>query len=234
VIDQFEEVFTQCSGGERKQFIDAICAAAHGTSKDPPCALVVIGVRAGFVEHCTAHPPLEPALRDQFIVGPMRPQELHAAIEAPARDAELTVEPGLAATMLSDLGAVTSPGSPESATYDPGTLPLLALALRETWERREGGRLTITAYHDAGGIKQAVAKKADDVYGTLDDASKHVARRLLEHMVSVRADAEDTRRRMSRRALLAELPAVDAETAGQVLDLLERRRLVTGTTTPCR
>jgi WD40 repeat protein len=228
VIDQFEEIFTQCrDDSERKQFVDAVCAAARGTRGDPPAAIVVIGLRAGFVEHCTAHPELEPALRDQLIVGPMNGDELHAAIEAPARDAGLTVEDGLARTMLNDFGAILSPGADSRATYDPGRLPLLAHALRETWERRQGGRLTITAYNDAGGIKRAVAKKADEVYNTFDDDGKRLARQLLLHMVAVREGAEETRRRMSRDALLAELPAADTETASRVLDKLETERLVT-------
>ncbi len=227
IIDQFEEVFTQCDGLERIKFIDAICAMASGSVADPPPALVVICLRAGFVEECTAHPPLEPALRDQFIVGPMRASELTAAIEEPAHDAGLTVDDGLAATMLSDLGAVTSPVTPDSATYDPGALPLLAHALRETWERREHGRMTLAAYHMAGGIKEAIGRKAEDVYSSLDGTGKQVARELLGHMISVRADAQDTRRRMSRAALLAELPAAYADDAVQVLDLLEAHRLVT-------
>ncbi len=228
VIDQFEEIFTQCHDGiERLLFVDAMCAAAHGTRDDPPAALVVIGLGAGFIEHCTAHPELEPALRDQLIVGPMNGQELHAAIQLPARDAGLTVEEGLAATMLSDLGAVVSQDADAFATYDPGTLPLLAHALRETWERRADGRLTITAYADAGGIKQAVAKKADEVYDAFDSDGKRVARQLLLHMVAVREGTEETRRRMRRDALLAELPTANVETAERVLDRLEKERLVT-------
>jgi WD40 repeat protein len=254
VIDQFEEIFTQCQDGlERQRFVDAVCAAADGRADEsgrqhPAPALVVLVLRAGFVEHCTAHPALGPALSDQFIVGPMNIRELRDAIEAPARDAGLTVQPGLVETMLTDLEAVTSPavtslpvtalggGAGEggdgekdgaAATYDPGKLPLLAHALRETWEGREQGQLTIKAYTAAGGIKGAVAKKADEVYASFDADSKRVARILLEHMVSVRADAEDTRRRMTRAALLTEVAKSDLPTASRVLDRLERERLVT-------
>lgn len=226
VIDQFEEVFTQCEGEERSRFIDAICAAADGTVEDPAPALVVLGLRAGFVEHCTAHPGLAPALREQFIVGPMDMDELHAAIEGPAQITGLTVEPRLAEAMLRDLEAVLAPRG-NAATYDPGRLPLLAHALRETWERRVDGRLTLHAYKEAGGIKQAIAKKADEVYGSFDANSQRVVRLLLESMVSVRTDAENTRHRMTRDELLARVPAQDAETARRVLDRLERERLVT-------
>jgi WD40 repeat protein len=227
VVDQFEEVFTLCSGTERRKFIDAICAAAEGSAQDPAPALVVIGLRAGFIEHCTAHPALGPALRDPFLVGPMNVHELRSAINEPARDRDLTVETGLAATMLNDLEAATPPGDGDAATYDPGKLPLLAHALRETWERREDGVLTISAYNAAGGIKQAVAKKADEVYGGFDEDSRRVARILLENLVAVRADAEDTRRRMPRGALLEQVAPADAKAAARVLDRLERERLVT-------
>jgi WD40 repeat protein len=228
VIDQFEEIFTQCSDGdERMRFVDAVCAAAHGTTRDPPAALVVIGLRMSFAEQCTAHPELEPALRDPVIVGPMNVQELRDAIELPARRAGLTVEEGLAAAMLRDLGAVESPGSASFATYDPGRLPLLAHALRETWEDSDGDQLTITAYDAVGGIANALASKADEVYGSFDAHGQQVARRLLEHMVAVHPDADDTRRRMRRGALLSELPAADAPTAGHILDTLEKERLVT-------
>lgn len=230
VIDQFEEIFTQCQDGlERQRFVDAVCAAADGQPGAPAPALVVLVLRAGFVEHCTAHPALGPALSDQFIVGPMNIRELREAIEAPARDAGLKVQQGLVKIMLNDLEAVTSPDGDDGAvaTYDPGKLPLLAHALRETWEGREGGELTTKAYSAAGGIKGAVAKKADEVYESFDADSKRVARILLEHMVSVRADAEDTRRRMTRAALLTEVARSDLPTARRVLDRLERERLVT-------
>lgn len=227
IIDQFEEIFTQCDDGlERQRFVDAVCAAAKGNPDKPAPALVVLVLRAGFVEHCTAHPALGPALSDQFIVGPMNIEELREAIEAPARDAGLTVQPSLVTTMLNDLEAVTSPGS-GATTYDPGKLPLLAHALRETWEGRRKRELTVEAYNASGGIKGAVAKKADQVYWRFDADSRRVARILLEHMVAVRADAEDTRRRMTRSALLTEVARSDLPTARRVLDDLERERLVT-------
>src|SRR5262249_432919 len=123
--------------------------------------------------------------------------------------------------------AFDSPDSEGLATYDPGKLPLLAHALRETWQRREGGRLTLAACHGAGGIKRALAKKADEIYDAFDADTQRVAPQLLEHMVSVRADAEDPRRLLTRGTLLAELAPGDARPARRVLDRLEQERLVT-------
>lgn len=228
VIDQFEEVFTQCrDGDQRKLFIDSICAIASGTRYDPPPAVVIIGLHTGFMDQCTAHPELAPALDDSVIVGPMTSAELREAIELPARQAGLTVEPGLVETMLGDIGAVQSRVNEDILTYDPGKLPLLAHALLETWKRRDDSQLTVAAYQAAGGIHHALAETADHLYDSLDDTGKQTARRLLLHMVAAPDDAEDTRRRMSRTALIAELPDADQDIAARLLDQLEEKRLVT-------
>ena len=61
VVDQFEELFTQCGDEEqRRAFITALHAAAtagHGQEK-APAALVVLGVRADFEARCADYPQL--------------------------------------------------------------------------------------------------------------------------------------------------------------------------------
>lgn len=227
VIDQFEEVFTQCRDGrERKAFIDAVCAITHGSRHDPPPALVVLGMHTSFLEHCTAHPELAPSLVNPVIVGPMTRAELRDAIEAPAVLDGLTVEPGLTETMLHDIEAVASRDGSDLLTYDPGKLPLLAHALLETWKRRAGNQLTLAAYQTAGGVHEALAETANRVYESLDTVGQGVARRLLLNLARP-DEAGDTRRAMDREALLAELPAADAPVAVGLLARLERERLLT-------
>ncbi|HEX6523383.1 MAG TPA: hypothetical protein VF070_25790 [Streptosporangiaceae bacterium] len=243
LIDQFEEIFTQCADeDERKQFVDAVCAMS-GQPRGDPAALVVIGLRAEFVGHCTAHSGLGPALLAPVVIGPMSVPELRSAIERPARDAGAEVEEGLVEVMLGDLGAEPSPGDDGDLpgdddpaggllTYDPGRLPLLAHALRETWDRRQDSdgkpRLTIAGYTDAGGITKAVANKADKIYCALGENERRLAQQLLLHMVAVRADTEDARRQVSRDELLAEFPQADQPAAERILAELEAERLVTG------
>lgn len=228
VIDQFEEVFTECGDEvQRSRFIEAVCAITDGSQNDPPAALVIIGLNLAFVEQCTAHAVLAPALRNPFIVGPMTTAELREAITLPASQAGLVVEPELVTTMLADIGAVESRGTAGLLTYDPGKLPLLAHALLATWERREDSRLTVAAYHAAGRIRDAIAATADQLYQSLDDPGRQVAKRLLRHMVRVHPQAEDSRRQVSRTMLLAELPPGDQEIASRLLDELGKRRLVT-------
>ncbi|WP_026360194.1 ATP-binding protein [Amycolatopsis nigrescens] len=97
VVDQFEELFTQCAdAGERLAFATALAHAGP--------ALVVLAVRADFYEQCTRLEPLAPALPDQFVLGPMTPAELHRVVTEPAAKAGLAVESGLAERLVADLG----------------------------------------------------------------------------------------------------------------------------------
>ena len=76
--------------------------------------------------------------------------ELRAAIEGPAQQAGLLLEPGLVDLLVREVEG------------EPGALPLLSHALRETWERREGRTLTVEGYRATGGIRGAVAQSAEE------------------------------------------------------------------------
>ncbi|MEO7196600.1 MAG: AAA family ATPase, partial [Pseudonocardiaceae bacterium] len=132
VVDQFEELFTTCEDpAERRAFLDALSSAAAASD-----ALVVLGLRADFYPQCAAEPQLVEALQhSQLIVTSMSSEELRAAIEGPAAQAGLTLEPGLATLMLRDLR--TNDGEHTSG------LPLLSHALLATWQQRNGDLLTV-------------------------------------------------------------------------------------------
>ena len=121
IIDQLEELFTQCADEqERRAFIHALCAAA-GTTEAPPLpgggisggllssrdasAMVVIGMRADFYTRSATYPELVPYLQDcQVLVGPMDQVGLRAAIEKPATMAGLVADAALVERLLADLG----------------------------------------------------------------------------------------------------------------------------------
>jgi hypothetical protein len=83
VIDQFEELFTQCPDeGQRQAFITALHAAAtaqHGPDQ-APAALVVLGVRADFEARCADYPQLAGAVQDRYLVTAMTGRQLRMAI----------------------------------------------------------------------------------------------------------------------------------------------------------
>ena len=69
----------------------------------------------------------------------MAPDETEQAIRRPAEGVGVSVEPGVLAEIIADV------------THQPGA-PLLQYGLTELFERRDGDRLTLTAYHEIGGV----------------------------------------------------------------------------------
>ncbi|MER5226699.1 helix-turn-helix domain-containing protein [Streptomyces flaveus] len=209
VIDQFEEVFTLCRDpAERTEFIDRLL-----TARDPESRLrVIIAVRADFYARCAEHRALADALRNaSLLVGPMTPAELREAVIRPAQSAGLIVERELTAHLV------------EEVDGEPGGLPLLSHALRETWRRRRGRALTMAAYEAAGGVRGAIAQTAEDVYGTLSGDQAALARQILLRLITPGEGSQDTRRPVDR----AELDFAPSGEVALVLDRLARSRLLT-------
>ncbi|MFC4086313.1 nSTAND1 domain-containing NTPase [Amycolatopsis samaneae] len=208
VVDQFEEVFTLCRGGEeRDRFIAMLLYAAKAKASR---TRVVLGVRTDFYTHCARHPDLAAALADaQFLVGPMKTDELRRAIVQPAANASCQVEGALVAAVMAD------------ATGQTGALPLVSHAMVETWRRRRGNRLTLAGYQAAGGIQHALAQTAESTYLAFDYRQRQVAKALLLRLTALGEDTEDTKRRVARGELETDDPNVP-----EVLEHLVRARLV--------
>ena len=114
------------------------------------------------------HPEDSRILEDGlYLLGPMREPDLRRAIEAPAHDAGLRLEPGLVDLVVRE------------AVGEPAGLPTLSHVLRETWERREGSTLTLEGYKATGGIQHAVSQSAEPLYGAMDDVQRAQLRSLL-------------------------------------------------------
>ncbi|HSZ30685.1 MAG TPA: WD40 repeat domain-containing protein, partial [Pseudonocardiaceae bacterium] len=227
IVDQFEELFTLCADErQRRTFIDSLTQLASprsGTDADAhPLGLVVVAVRADFYAPCANDPDLRAALEDNpLVVGPMSDTELREAILYPAREVGLDVEPGLVELLLRDLAGTADTSGVTS--YEAGRLPLLAHALRATWQQRHGHTLTVEGYRSTGGIHDAVATTAESVFTGLDPAGQHAARTLFLRLIKIGDGTEDTRRRVAHTDLLrgldpgSALLVVDAFTQGRLL-----------------
>ncbi|MFF4797910.1 hypothetical protein ACFY1U_05780 [Streptomyces sp. NPDC001351] len=209
VVDQFEEIFTLCRDrAERWLFVDRLLAAKEGDGR----LRVVVAVGAGFHGRCVEHPGLAEALRHTTLsVGPMTREELRDAVVKPATAAGLRVERELTARIV------------EEVHDQPGALPMLSHALRETWRRRRSGVLTLAAYEEAGGVHGAIAAAAEEVYGGLSADQAATARRLLLALIAPGDGTPDSPRPV-RRADLREWPDPEVPV---VLERLARARLVT-------
>jgi len=228
IIDQFEEVFTLDTDGdrdvERRAFISALCdvtTKSSGDCQDPP-AFVVIAVRGDFWDRCAAYPELAQALqKGQFVVGPMTESELRRTITSPAEAAGLQIDADLTETILMDLRAT---GNQETAPA--GTLPLLSQAMLLTWENREGNRLTSHGYGVAGGVGRAVQSSAEAAYEALSPSEQTIARQILQRMTIVGRDGQLARRRVARDNLYAGSDGSERSKVDTVLEAFAGRRLV--------
>ncbi|MGH3847115.1 MAG: protein kinase domain-containing protein, partial [Pseudonocardiaceae bacterium] len=222
IIDQFEEIFTDChEEAERRAFI-----AALGVAAQRAVALVVLGVRADFYGQCLAYPVLLTALQSPVAVGPMSAEQLREVITRPAEVEGWDVEPGLAELLLRDLGVDQDTGA---ASYDPGALPLLAHALRATWQQRDGVMLTVAGYQRTGGIRQALASTAERAHSRLSPVEQQIARQVLLRLVNIsdQDGSGDTRRRLPRARLVEALPLREsADAVDTVLQILGQARLL--------
>jgi len=209
VVDQFEEIFTLCRDrAERWLFVDQLLAATDADSR----LRVVVAVGAGFHGRCVEHPGLAEALRHTTLsVGPMTREELRDAVVRPATAAGLRVERELTARIV------------EEVHDQPGALPMLSHALRETWRRRRSGVLTLAAYEEAGGVHGAIAAAAEEVYAGLSEDQAGTARRLLLALIAPGDGTPDSPRPV-RRADLREWPDPEVPV---VLERLSRARLIT-------
>jgi WD40 repeat protein/DNA-binding SARP family transcriptional activator len=227
VVDQFEELFTQCRDpAQRKAFIDNLLTAAgvaspgekEGTDDGP--TVMVITLRADFYHHCAQFENLRMALENhQVYIGPMTPEELRRTIEEPARAGGWELEPGLVDLLLRDVGE------------EPGALPLLSHALLETWKRRQGHTLTLDGYTEAGGVHGAIARTAEAVYQQLDEHQQAIARNIFLRLTELGEGTGDvgTSLYTRRRATLDELfpHPEDASAVETVLHTLADARLIT-------
>jgi len=156
VVDQFEELFTLCAEEENRQkFIEQLLSLSQ-------LQHVVITMRADFWGECAPYEALKTLMKArQTLIGPMNTIELRAAMEQQAAKVGLRFEAGLSNTILDDVSG------------EPGAMPLLQHGLQELWKRRHGRWLNTKEYIESiGGIKQAIAKTADEVYHPLSPAEK--------------------------------------------------------------
>ncbi|HKX68242.1 MAG TPA: BTAD domain-containing putative transcriptional regulator [Intrasporangium sp.] len=202
VVDQLEEVVAACGEGEREELFAALVEHARR-------GRLILTIRADRLGRVSAHAALARLVeRGLYLLGPMEEAALQLAINGPAAEAGLVVESGLVDLLVAEV------------TEEPGALPLMAHALHQTWEAREGRTLTVDGYRASGGIRGAVALSAELVYQGLPDAERATLHDLLLRLVSMAADGEPVRNWVPARQL--------APGQGQdLVEVLVRARLVT-------
>ena len=192
-VDQWEELYAMAPAPEDDErlkrhsadvetFIALLVGAVSSAGSQ---ASVVMTLRADFYNPVIRNPLLAALLpKQQVNIPPMSRDDLRLAIETPAKTAKLSfAPPQLVDRILDDVG------------LQEGRLPLLQFALKETWEKRGGARLTAEAYTEVGGVAGVIEKTAQDAYERLTPAQKDAARRLFLRLVTPGEGQADTRAR---------------------------------------
>jgi hypothetical protein len=213
VVDQFEEIFTLGRDeSERRQFLDNLL---YASSIPEGRCVVVLTMRADFYPKCAAYPELSTRIASQqFLVSPINEKDMCQVIAEPARQVGLECEHGLAETILDEVA------------NQSGALPLLEHALLELWRLRRGHMLTLEAYRETGGVKGAIAKRADEIYAAFNDEQKEITRRVLLRLTQPGEGTEDTKRRAAMNELITRSNESDA-VESVVKELADARLLTT-------
>ena len=210
VVDQFEEIFSLVQDEEtRRAFLDSLAAAVS----DPRSRVrVVLTLRADFFDRPLQYQGFGDLLaRRTYAVTPLSADELERAIAGPAERVGGRVESKLLADVVAEV------------SDQAGSLPLMQYALTELFDWRGDGALTLETYRQVGGVSGALVRRAEKIYGELDEGGARAARQLFLRLVEI-GETDDTRHRVLR----SELASLDVDRAAveRVIDMFGRHRLL--------
>jgi amidohydrolase len=172
VVDQFEELYTDCRDlSLRGGFLEELFRASGVLNDERGHKLSVLFVvnREYFpvLSELPQYMALEKAAKTfEYVLAEMTSDQLKDVIQKPAQMLGVTFEDGLVERILDDLGS------------EPGRLPLLQFALTRLWERQDQRRLRHVAYGAIGTVKGALAQYADDVFNGLSEPDRVRAKRI--------------------------------------------------------
>jgi hypothetical protein len=183
IVDQFEELFTMVDQTEASRFLALL---AHAADDRGGRVHVLVTLRADFYDRPLADPRLGQLFADNVVsVVALGPDQLEAAATLPARQLDIAVEARLVGRLIADVAG------------QPNALPLFQYAMTEVFDAREGSVLDLATYERIGGVRKAVARRAESLYSQLGPAEQEAARQLFLRIVtvSVRSSVDDGRLR---------------------------------------
>jgi WD40 repeat protein len=212
VIDQYEELFTLVGDDAvRDQFATGLVTAAT----DPASRVrIVLTLRADFFHQVLTQPVLGPIIgRVHLALAPLDADGIRLAIVEPAARAGLEFEPGLPERIVADL------------KDQPGSLPLLQFTLDRLAVAATDGFIADNQYTELGGVKGALADRAEGIFQGLTDNQKDAAQQTFTRLLSVSDEADDVRRRVRMTEL--ESLGLAAADLRAVIDNFGKERLLT-------
>lgn len=204
-VDQFEELFTRISPETHLLFIRLLKHSA-----DTDRMRVVLTIRADYYVRCVEDPTMAELMKNHTypLAAPKR-DTLREMIERPAERAGLRFEVGLVRHILDDSGDA------------PGSLALLAFALQQLYDGRQGEELTFAAYRSFGGVQGAIGEQAQVAFDALDQKARDALPLVFRELIEVNDEKPPSRRRTALSVI-----AVNQDAARLVAELTNKRLLV--------
>ena len=177
VIDQFEEIFTQCRDEKERQKFFAYLMGAVERLGNKLCLVLVM--RDDFQHKCgeQEYAGLANKIDNNLVrVQRMNRQDLQEVILKPAELVELEIDGDLVKQMIAHV------------SDSPGDLALLQYTLTQLWDNSSFNILTISDYTSLGGVQKALGNHADTVYDSLSSEEQKVARRIFLELTRLSED----------------------------------------------
>jgi WD40 repeat protein/energy-coupling factor transporter ATP-binding protein EcfA2 len=213
LVDQFEEIFRyyhQGAADEAAAFVALLLASCKNN------IYVVITLRSDFLADCAMFYDLPEALNQGLFLTPrLTRQQLHEAIEIPAKVFGGNVDEHLVNSLLNDIG------------NNPDQLPLLQHALMRMWnlanaENSESVILTITHYEKIGRLNTVLSKHAEEAYQELNPNQQKIAEILFCNLTEREDGHRDTRRPVKLHEI-AEQANVSLEQVTNVVNIFRQK-----------
>ncbi len=207
VVDQLEEMFTleRFDSSQRKRCIDALAALSQSG-----LVWVITTMRSDLYGRCAEIEELLllKGADGQFDLTPPSVSEIGQMIRAPARAAGLHFE--LHPTTHQPLDEALH----EEAAQNPESLPLLEFALEELYKlRTDKNVITWQSYNNLGGLKGAIAKRAEEVFDSLSDTAHEALPAVLGALIALSENETATARRARRDEIAAHAGAEEVVSA---------------------
>jgi WD40 repeat protein/serine/threonine protein kinase len=231
VVDQLEELFTTGFSLEvRQNYISALAGLVRSGR-----VFVLVTLRSDFYPRYQEFPDLIELAKPsgKFDLRPPTPYELGNMIRLPAEAAGLRFE------QERETGQRLDQALRDAASATPESLPLLEHVLSLLYDKQEGrsdGLLRWSDYRELGELKGALAKHAEDVFGTLQPHEQKAFPLVMRYLVTLSQGEEEVpnRRTVPYRDFAASDGTDQDQKAGAkgFVDLFVEKRLLVADTDP--
>jgi|GEM_PF-723919 len=216
IVDQFEELFRfgkEIPPGDAAHFVDLLLNAV---GQEGAHIYVVITMRSEFLGECVRYRGLPEIINSgQYLVPRLTGENVRRAVTGPLAVVHAPMDAAFANRLVREVGD------------NMDQLPLMQHALMRSYKKwqDEGSKTPIghSEYDAVGGMENAMGHHADELYDSLDQKGRQIARLLFQRLTDLGAGEQGGRRPTIMEEIYGLCEAVPA-TRAEVEVVIERFR----------